>query len=133
MPQQASTKFEERAARILREYGLVSAERLTVKHPDRGDIGHVPGWTTEVKSIAPGNGHRCPACHQPEGRFDMAAALDQAERARLRNGHRHAMVFRQRRNAPDGRQIVLMEAAQLLPLIVQLQKLAEGESHAAGS
>lgn len=47
----AAARWEEDAARYLRDGGLAGAERQRVKHPDRGDIGGVPDWTIECKGL----------------------------------------------------------------------------------
>ncbi len=97
-----------------------------MKHPDRGDIGGVPYFTVECKGIAPGHGGKCPACGQSTGRFDMAAALDQAEKARAFNGTPYAMVVRQRKQAALDRLPCIVEFAQLAALMHE----AEGNANA---
>lgn len=130
-PQQAaSAAFEERMARYLRESGETGAERLRVKHPDRGDIGHVPGWTIEIKGIAPGNGSRCGECGQARGRFDMAAAVDQMLAAQKVNEDPFALLIRQRKRAPDRRQYAIMELGQAVRAIPWLRHYADSDGQA---
>lgn len=51
--QRAGGDWEEACARAARDAGFARAERTRVKHPDRGDVGHVDGWTIECKSPGP--------------------------------------------------------------------------------
>jgi hypothetical protein len=117
-----SAKFEERIADEFRRGGFPGAERMRVKHPDRGDLLGIPDWTIECKSVAPRQGRTCESCKQPVGRFNMAAAMDQAAAARATNASPYSAVIRQRKNAPTGRTYVIVELSQFIPTARRLDE-----------
>ena len=90
-------RWEETTARFLREHGFPGAERIRVKHPDRGDVGGLTDWTIECKNI---------------GKLLLSEAMDQAARARVVNGTPWSVCFVQRRNHPAGRAFAVVELAQ---------------------
>jgi hypothetical protein len=77
--------------------GHPKAERIRVKHPDRGDIGGIGGWTIEVKNIS---------------RIELAAVMDQLRRAQLTTGSPWGAAVIQRRNHGVGRWYWVMEFEQ---------------------
>jgi hypothetical protein len=109
-----AAKFEERIALEFRTAGFRGAERIRVKHPDRGDLGGLTDWTIECKSVAPRQGKTCETCRQPIGRFNLAAAMDQAAAARAITGTPYSAVVRQRKNAATARTYVIVELGQFI-------------------
>jgi hypothetical protein len=106
--QRAGSRWEEDCARYLREEGgQHGAERIRVKHPDRGDIGGVTEWTIECKGIAPGSG----------GRFDMAAAMNQLAAAQKTTGTQWGVMIRKRKQAGPERAYAVMELRQFVRLM----------------
>jgi hypothetical protein len=90
-------RAEETVARFLREHGFPSAERIRVKHPDRGDIGGLTDWTIEVKNI---------------GKLTLANAVDQMCRARVTTATPWGVAVLQRRNHSAGRWFAVAELGQ---------------------
>ena len=90
-------RWEETTARFLREHGFPGAERIRVKHPDRGDIGGLTEWTVECKTI---------------GKLTLAAAMDQAAQARIVAGTPWSVLVVQRRNCAAARAFAVVELAQ---------------------
>jgi hypothetical protein len=153
--QRAGGDWEETCARDARESGgFLHAERTRVKHPDRGDIGHVDGWTIECKSPGP------PAIHTPDAawgkwarahgiavsttadaflagylagqkdtpRFDLAAAMDQVAKARAETGTPWGVVLRKRPRSVSARGYAIMEASQFWAIA---RRLADAGAPAA--
>jgi hypothetical protein len=146
--QRAGTDWEETCAADARAAGFPKAERIRVKHPDRGDIGHVPAWTLECKSPGPPTVHTHDTAWQAfrpklaagatladaflagylagqkHGvRFDLAAAMDQAGKAQAQNGTPYAAVLRKRPRAVSARGYAIMEASQFWAIARRLDEL----------
>jgi hypothetical protein len=135
--QRAGSDWEEASARAARDAGFKDAERTRVKHPDRGDIGHVPAWTIECKSPGPAV-TRTPeaawsalkpaaaagmspadlflqgfmAGQKATTRFDIAGAMDQLSAARAHTGDPFGVVLRKRPRAVPARGYAIMEMSQ---------------------
>lgn len=135
--QRAGREWEEDTARLLRDSGFPDADRIVVRHPDRGDIGGVPDWTIECKSIGPRPGVPTTAVRAfgawaPDGsgagprvafnagwkaaqaaspRFDMSAAMDQLSKSQAANGTPYACVVRKRRGSGAERGFMIVEFA----------------------
>jgi hypothetical protein len=90
-------RAEETVARFLREHGFPGAERIRVKHPDRGDIGGLTDWTIEVKNI---------------GKLTPAAGMDQVCRSRMVTGTPWGLLVMQRRNYGVARWFAVTEFGQ---------------------
>lgn len=148
--QAAAARWEEDAARYLRDHGF-PAERQRVKHPDRGDVGGVPDWTLECKGLDKMARRKAgpsfdayiqarknvisdgweledyfmagfEAGRLSEPRFDMARAMDQAMRARAVNGHPYAAVIRKRSGMPAARAYVIVELGVMAPIMQRLEE-----------
>lgn len=120
--QQAGSEFETRLEAEFLRHGFTDARRIRVKHPDRGDIGGVPGWTVEAKGIAYRKGGSCPECNRSLDRFDMNLSVDQAMRARMTTGDEYALVVRQRKNHPLSRAYAILELGLMLPIMRRLEE-----------
>jgi hypothetical protein len=134
----AGTAWEEDAARDARTVGgFREAERAVVKHPDRGDIRGVPGWTLECKSPGPHVSHTPEAewrklrpdavagmspsdlflrgflaGQKATTRFDIAGAMDQLAKAQAETGTPYGAVLRKRPRAASARGYAIMEMSQ---------------------
>ena len=109
-------RAEETVARGLRERGFPGAERMRVKHPDRGDIGGLLDWTIEIKNI---------------GREDLAASMDQLRRAQSTAGTPWGVLVKQRRNHGVGRWYWVMEFDQGATMAALLDTVAVAERSAS--
>jgi hypothetical protein len=133
--QRAGREWEESCARLFREGGFPDTERIVVRHPDRGDLGGVPDWTLECKSLGPRHGvpqtlqaalsdyTRAGGIPTPGGaftagwkaaqaaspRFDMAAAMDQLAKSRATNGTPYGALLRKRRGFGPERGFMIVE------------------------
>lgn len=144
--QRAGADWEEAAARDARQVGgFKDAERTRVKHPDRGDIGHVPRWTIECKSPGPAVtrtpeaawrsltpaavGGMSPsdlflrgflAGQKATTRFDIAGAMDQLGKAQAETGDPYGVVLRKRPRAVSARGYAIMEMSQFWAIAAHL-------------
>jgi hypothetical protein len=111
-PNQAEgARWEETVARFLREQGFTGAERIRVKHPDRGDIGGLTDWVIECKNTNP-----------KDGRFTLSEAMDQAASARVTAGAPYAMVVKNRARANVARAFCVVELGLMVPLMRRLDE-----------
>jgi hypothetical protein len=137
----AGRDWEDECARLGRSAGFLECDRENVRHPDRGDLRGVPGWTLECKSLARAVTHtpaeawarlgpparlalaRDPApadafklgyaMGQKEGlRWDMAAAVDQLAKAQATRGTAYGAVLRKRPRVAPGRGFAIMPLDQ---------------------
>jgi hypothetical protein len=134
----AGRDWEDECARLGRNAGFVECDRENVRHPDRGDLRGVPGWTLECKSLARAVTHtpaeafrrygmdlpyRSEAAReifeagyragQKEGlRWDMAAAVDQLAKAQATRGTAYGAVLRKRPRVAPGRGFAIMPLDQ---------------------
>lgn len=94
-PKRAGDNFERAVVAYLVANSYPYAERAygAGRPDDRGDIDGVPGWTLQCKA---------------EQRYDLAGALDAAERQRGDRLHGYAAAILKRRNKPTGAAYVVM-------------------------
>jgi len=135
----AGRDWEDECARLGRSAGFVECDRENVRHPDRGDLRGVPGWTLECKSLARAVTHTpaeawarwirsAPPADQLNGtgafaagyamgqkeglRWDMAAAVDQLAKAQATRGTAYGAVLRKRPRVAPGRGFAIMPLDQ---------------------
>jgi len=119
--QTGGARWETDCERYLNQHGFPGCQRERIRHPDRGDLGGLAGWTIECKGIAVGS---------QGGAFRIAPAIDQALKARAARGTPWAVVLRKRKYRPPEEGFAIMPLGQWCELAALLDGPGSAERSA---
>ncbi len=112
---QVGTAWARDVERYLLRQGFTGAERLAVKHPDRGDIGGLLEWTIECKAMT---------------RDTLAESVDQVRRAQVTTSTPWCVVLKKRKQHQVERGFAVMEIGQWSRVAALLDRVSVAERSA---